>query len=922
MKRIVHVIAIALVIISVCIFVASCGDDTDYTEIETFGMVYENGMFKVSVPSDVTEMDLSQKFSVSDKASYTISKTEDFSQELESSVVNLENGSNIYFVKISDKKHEAVYKFNIYKKQILTVNFEVNGGTAVAPITIEEGKSIEAPTSSKIGYILAWDFDFSKPITENVTINAQWTPRQYKITLDAAGTSLDGNVVDVTFGNSITLDKPTKTGYEFKNWLYKGAKFDTSATYSFTEDITLVASFDAIEYSITYVVESGATNNNTIKKFNVESVIELLDAEWKNNDEKRFVGWFTAQDFSEESKIRKIENISQNLTLYAKFEDVIFTNKVNLYVNDVLLDSLQLEFTYKSPYSITFIPDVDDFHKFEGWTCDGVDIASEGVYWPYKTEVDLEAKITARSYEIEYVLNDANALNNEANPNSFTSDEEVTLLNPTSTNECLYFIGWYTSIDFKESSKIEKITSDLAGQKLTLYAKWQYRSTVTFDAGSDLNVDSVTFNYGEEYSISAVERDRYIFDGWYYGDDKLSLNGTWTYKENVELVARWIPIQSTITYILNGGIQNEGNVTEYDVESGIIVLLDPSWENGIKKFAGWYTDSELKNKIEEIDATEHDGIILYAKWEEKNVTIKFDANGGQTGSESMVVTLGSNYAFGTPERLGYDFDAWYYGETRIDLNGVWMIDAEEITLVAKWTAVKYTIEYDLDGGSADGLVNEYTSESDDIVLPIPYKENHAFIGWKTKDGSIIKNVTISKGSVGDRSYVAQWFKNRDENGFVYELREDVMVIIGFDKQIDTSKDYVDDIYIPGEYNGYKVTAIGSRAFAEFGAKFNQATYVNSNGTTCYYRDGHDYKGFTKIYVSTNINLVGAYAFEGCYGMKIQLYSPSGDSMEPKAWEQTGVTYEAGNLPARDCIWGFRPALGWSRYSLAEIPEDY
>lgn len=921
MKRIINVIAIALVLISLCVLVSSCGDDTDYTEIETFGMVYENGMFKASVSSSVTEIDLAEKFSVSENAYYTISKTEDFSQVLESTVVSLENGSNVYFVKINDKKHESIYKLNIYKKQILTVNFEVNGGTAVSPITVEEGKSIEAPTTSKLGYTLAWDFDFSKPITESITINANWTPCQYKITLDASGTSLDGAIVDVTFGSGINLENPSKAGYEFKNWLYNGAKFDTSSVYSFTKDITLVASFDTIEYSITYVVESGATNPNNLKKFNVESVVELLNAEW-GNDEKRFVGWYTSQDYAEESKIATIENVAKNLTLYAKFEDVVFTNKVNLYVNNVLVDAVELEFTYKSPYSIAYVPDVDDFHKFEGWTYNEEDVASDGVYWPYKTEVDLVAKITAREYEIEYILNDSTAQNSSQNPNSFTSDEEVALLAPSSSNECLYFVGWYTTIDFNEETKIDKITSDLAGKKLTIYAKWQYKSTVSFNTKSDITVDSVIFNYGEEYSISNIERDRYIFDGWYYNGNKLSLSGTWTYKENVELEARWIPIQSTITYILNDGIQNEDNVTEYDVESGIIVLHDPSWENGIKKFAGWYTDAEFNNKIEQIDSTQYDGITLYAKWDEKRVTVNFDANGGQYGMTSTVIIFGSNYAFENAEKQGYEFNAWCYGDTAIALNGVWMIDEEEVTLVADWTAIKYNIEYNLDGGEADGLVTEYTSENGDIVLPTPYKDGHDFIGWKTSDGAIIENVTIPAGSTGNRKYEALWFKNRDDNGFIYELREDVVVIIGFDKAIDTSTDYVDDIYIPSEYNGYKVAAIGARAFAEFGVKFNKATYVNSKGATCYYRDGHDVKGFTKIYVSTSINQIGAYAFEGCYGMKIQLYSSNGGSSEPRAWEQTGVTYEAGNLPARDCIWGFRPALGWSRYSLAEIPEDY
>ena len=50
---------------------------------------------------------------------------------------------------------------------------------------------------------------------------------------------------------------------------------------------------------------------------------------------------------------------------------------------------------------------------------------------------------------------------------------------------------------------------------------------------------------------------------------------------------------------------------------------------------------------------------------------------------------------------------------------------------------------------------------------------------------------------------------------------------------------------------------------------------------------------------------------------------SADMAELREWEE-GVVYSSGksNKQVRDCIWGFRPAIGWSRYSAVPIPDDY
>ena len=71
----------------------------------------------------------------------------------------------------------------------------------------------------------------------------------------------------------------------------------------------------------------------------------------------------------------------------------------------------------------------------------------------------------------------------------------------------------------------------------------------------------------------------------------------------------------------------------------------------------------------------------------------------------------------------------------------------------------YEIAYDLDGGTiAEGSnPDSYTYEDEDIDLNNPTKEGHTFAGWTgTGLTEATKEVTIAKGSTGDRTYTAQW----------------------------------------------------------------------------------------------------------------------------------------------------------------------
>ena len=84
---------------------------------------------------------------------------------------------------------------------------------------------------------------------------------------------------------------------------------------------------------------------------------------------------------------------------------------------------------------------------------------------------------------------------------------------------------------------------------------------------------------------------------------------------------------------------------------------------------------------------------------------------------------------------------------------------KNISLYAKWKLENYRIVFDLDGGTADNpSLYDITTES--FTLNNPTKEGYTFKGWTGSNGSTpSKNVTITKGSTGDKRYNANYEVN-------------------------------------------------------------------------------------------------------------------------------------------------------------------
>lgn len=74
-----------------------------------------------------------------------------------------------------------------------------------------------------------------------------------------------------------------------------------------------------------------------------------------------------------------------------------------------------------------------------------------------------------------------------------------------------------------------------------------------------------------------------------------------------------------------------------------------------------------------------------------------------------------------------------------------------------YTPIQYTITYNLNGGSISGQKTKYTIEDGRYTLPTPTRTGYTFTGWIGSNGSTAQtNVTISAGSMGNKTYTANW----------------------------------------------------------------------------------------------------------------------------------------------------------------------
>lgn len=246
--------------------------------------------------------------------------------------------------------------------------------------------------------------------------------------------------------------------------------------------------------------------------------------------------------------------------------------------------------------------------------------------------------------------------------------------------------------------------------------------TITYDVngGIPFEQNKVTYNKDDVVILPTPVKEGYKFLGWYENDKLItSLDA-----KNHTLKAMWEELNVyTINYELNGGTFI-GDVAYQFTEDEKVTLPKPTKSGSI--FLGWY------EKDIEITSLENKNYHLVAKWYEISTdatfyTIIYNTNGGNLPSTTITSFTDSlEVTLPTPTKKGYKFLGWYE-------NGILVtsITNKNYSLLAKWEELtKYTITYDLDGGTLDNPINSFTKD-DILILEEPQKIGYEFVGWQT-----------------------------------------------------------------------------------------------------------------------------------------------------------------------------------------------
>ncbi|MBO5287335.1 MAG: InlB B-repeat-containing protein [Clostridia bacterium] len=177
----------------------------------------------------------------------------------------------------------------------------------------------------------------------------------------------------------------------------------------------------------------------------------------------------------------------------------------------------------------------------------------------------------------------------------------------------------------------------------------------------------------------------------------------------------------------------------------------PNHAECLAKLKDWgFSDSEANYAI-----SNYDGLIYPDKLD---YVIHFNTDGGELSSLTQNVVFGKTYTLPTPTKTGYTFKGWYNGTTEVAA-GTWYT-ASDVTLKAKWEITSYNITYNLNNGANNSSNKNTYTMNDAVVLYAPTRTGYTFTGW-TYIGQTtpVMNVTIQKGTTGNKTYTANWQAN-------------------------------------------------------------------------------------------------------------------------------------------------------------------
>lgn len=261
--------------------------------------------------------------------------------------------------------------------------------------------------------------------------------------------------------------------------------------------------------------------------------------------------------------------------------------------------------------------------------------------------------------------------------------------------------------------------------------------TVTFDSDGGSEVAEQTVKYNKKATQPKnPTKTGYVFLDW-------TLNGkvfkfTTKITADITLTATWAKEGNyTVKFDTNG---SSDVIADQVVKAGKLVTkpTDPTKDGYVLK------EWQLNGKTYDFATKVSQDMILKAVWGLPTYKVTFDSDGGST-VKAQTIEKGKTAKKPTdPTKTGHTFKGWFNGETEYDFATPVTAD---VTIKAKWEAVKYTITFNSDGGSS--VASQEVEYGAKVQQPAnPTKEGYTFKEWQlgtTKynfDTKVTKAITL------------------------------------------------------------------------------------------------------------------------------------------------------------------------------------
>jgi uncharacterized repeat protein (TIGR02543 family) len=511
----------------------------------------------------------------------------------------------------------------------LVVTFDSAGGSAVDSQYVPRGETAQKPVDPTNGGFKfdGWyledgtAYDFSAPVTGDLTLRAQWSGSDaqptvaYEVTFDTAGGSAVANQTIAEGGTVTKPTDPTQEGFTFDGWTLEDGNpydFDSPVTSSFTLYASWTASDEPAVFA--HVVTFDSAGGTAVADQVVGDGGTVKRPEDPTQEGWTFGGWYLENgdlyDFA--------SAVTGDLTLYAHWSTggepvsaclVTFDSSPG---SEVTAQTVRVGGTVKKPADPVFAG-----FKFDGWYLEGGTTAYD-FSSPVTSSLTLYAKWSASSepaysFQVTFDAGEGIAIDAQTVAAGGTVTRPADPVKEGST-----FAGWLT-----ENGTLYDFDSPV-NSSFTLYAKWAASGgsvpahVVTFDsAGGTAVADQVVGDGETVRKPDNPTQEGFAFDCW------VDENGTTAYDFSS-------PVTTDLTLYAVWSVSSEpvfAHIVIFDSDGGSVVNSQTVGDGGTATrpadpvregytFAGWFLED---GAAYDFALPVSGDVKLVAKWEKNPV---------------------------------------------------------------------------------------------------------------------------------------------------------------------------------------------------------------------------------------------------------------------------------------------------------------